>query len=286
MPRITDHASRATLRQAQGRQRHAPRSSPRLRVGLAWLCVLVSLAGCGTTRWTDTKRTATEQMLISDAIDRAVSRIDFRILAGKDVYLDTSFLGETVDKEYLTGTLRQQMVSSGCILKEKREQAAFIVEARAGTVGTDHHDLLYGMPSINLPTFAAPVPGGARHAECLAGTCARPANGPTGDGQDRRVRLPSRDRRRGLAIGGRHRRRARPAICGSSAPGRSSGARSTTTRNSPATTSTCHWSPIRQRPTARRFPSASRSSECSTPRAHSPPSRPHPRSAQIIRSKC
>jgi hypothetical protein len=151
MQRTTDHASRATD--------HAPRSSPRLLVGLVWLCVLVSLAGCGTTRWTDTKRTATEQMLVSDAIDRAVSRIDFRILAGKDVYLDTSFLGETVDKEYLTGTLRQQMVSSGCILKEKREQAAFIVEARAGTVGTDHHDLLYGMPSINLPTFAAPVPG-------------------------------------------------------------------------------------------------------------------------------
>jgi hypothetical protein len=123
------------------------------------LSLLLALAGCGTTRWTDTKRTATEQMLISDAIDRAVSRIDFRILAGKDIFLDTAYLGETVDKEYLTSTLRQQMVSSGCILKEKREQASFIVEARAGTVGTDRHDLLYGMPSISLPTFSAPVAG-------------------------------------------------------------------------------------------------------------------------------
>jgi hypothetical protein len=128
---------------------------------LVWLAPLVAvwLSGCGTTRWTDTRRTATEQMLISDAIDRAVSRIDFRLLAGKEIYLDTSFLGEAVDKEYLTSTLRQQMVSNGCVLKEKREQAAFIVEVRAGAIGTDRHDLLYGVPGFNLPTFSGPVPG-------------------------------------------------------------------------------------------------------------------------------
>ena len=126
-----------------------------------WICPLLALCltGCGTTRWTDTKRTATEQMLVSDAIDRAVSRIDFRLLAGKSVFLDTSYLGDTVDKEYLTSTLRQQMVCSGCVLKEKRDQATFIVEARAGSVGTDRHDLLYGIPAISLPTFSAPVGG-------------------------------------------------------------------------------------------------------------------------------
>ncbi len=140
-----------------------------LRRLLLCLVALVSLAGCGTTRWTDTKRTATEQLLVSDAIDRAVSRIDFRILAGKDVYLETAYLGETVDKEYLTSTLRQQMVSSGCILKEKREQAAFIVEVRAGTVGTDRHDLLYGMPSMSLPTFSAPVAGSTSNPQQPSG---------------------------------------------------------------------------------------------------------------------
>lgn len=125
---------------------------------IVWLAPLAAvwLAGCGTTRWTDTRRTATEQMLVSDAIDRAVSRIDFRLLAGKEIFLDTAFLGETVDKEYLTSTLRQQLVSSGCILKEKREQAAFVVEARSGTIGTDRHDLLYGIPGFSLPTFSAP----------------------------------------------------------------------------------------------------------------------------------
>ena len=46
---------------------HSPRSLFNLAALLA-----TALAGCGTTRSTDTGRTATEQLLISDAIDRAV----------------------------------------------------------------------------------------------------------------------------------------------------------------------------------------------------------------------
>ncbi len=122
--------------------------------------LLSGLAGCGTTRWTDTKRTATEQLLVSDAIDRAVSRIDFGLLAGKEVFLDVAYLGDAVDKEYLTSALRQQMVGNGCVLKDKRDLADFIIEARAGAVGTDRHDLLYGVPALSLPTFSS-VPAGA-----------------------------------------------------------------------------------------------------------------------------
>ena len=96
-------------------------------------------------------RTATEQMLISDAIERSVSRIDFRILDGQSVYLDTTFMSGVVDKDYLMSTLRQHMVASGCTIKDRKDEADFIVEARAGAVGTDRHDLLFGMPSVNLP---------------------------------------------------------------------------------------------------------------------------------------
>src|SRR5262245_47668691 len=102
-------------------------------VRLALILVLaLCIVGCGTTRWTDTSRTATEQLLISDAIDRSVSRIDFHVLAGQNVYLDTAFLNGVVDKEYLVSTLRQHMLSSGCTMKERKDDADFIVEARAG----------------------------------------------------------------------------------------------------------------------------------------------------------
>jgi len=56
-----------------------------VRIGrlLSILLLAATWAGCGTTRFTDTARTATEQLLITDSIDRAVSRLDFRSLAGK-----------------------------------------------------------------------------------------------------------------------------------------------------------------------------------------------------------
>jgi len=111
------------------------------------------LAGCGTTRWTDTKRSATEQLLISDAMDRAVSRLDLRALAGKEVFLDTAPLKQVTDQAYLSSSLRQHLLASGCLLRDKREEAEYIVEARAGTIGTDHHDVLFGVPATNIPSY-------------------------------------------------------------------------------------------------------------------------------------
>ncbi|MEX0938177.1 MAG: DUF6655 family protein [Pirellulales bacterium] len=122
------------------------------------LLAAIALCGCGTTRWTDTSRTATEQLLISDAIDRAVQEIDFNILTGQDIFLETKNLNGVTDQGYLIGTLRQHMLASGCILKEKREDATYVVEPRVGAVGTDRHDLLYGLPATNLGAVV-PIPG-------------------------------------------------------------------------------------------------------------------------------
>mgnify|MGYP007061968005 FL=1 len=110
----------------------------------------LSAAGCGTTRWTDSKRTATEQMLVSDAVERAVATIDMRPLAGYSVFLDTSFLDDVTDSKYLTSTLRHQLLASGCRLAASRDTAEVVVEARAGALGTDRSDLLIGIPATNV----------------------------------------------------------------------------------------------------------------------------------------
>jgi hypothetical protein len=117
-------------------------------------------AGCGTTRSTDTTRTATEQLLISDAIDRAVQTVNLQTLAGQSVYLDDSRLGDVVDRNYLISTLRQHLLASGCALRAERDQADYVVEARAGAIGTDRNDLLFGVPSMNVPQIlpVQPVP--------------------------------------------------------------------------------------------------------------------------------
>ena len=136
-----------------------------LRCKFVLTCVAVAivgplLAGCGTTRSSDTIRTATEQLLISDAIDRAVQTVNFEPLRGQTVFLDDQRLADVVDRNYLVSTLRQHLLASGCLLRDKRDDADFVVEARAGAVGTDRNDLLFGVPSMNVPQIMPlqPVP--------------------------------------------------------------------------------------------------------------------------------
>ena len=115
----------------------------------------MTLLGCGTTRWTDTGRAATEQLLISDAMDRAVSRLDFRALAGRDVFVDTTHIKGVTDSEYLISTLRQHMLATGCILRDTKDTADYVAEVRVGAVGTDRNEMMFGIPSVSIPV---PVP--------------------------------------------------------------------------------------------------------------------------------
>ncbi|MEX0679094.1 MAG: DUF6655 family protein [Pirellulales bacterium] len=130
-----------------------------------WLYALLfawsAAAGCGTTKWSDSPRTATEQLLISDAVDRAVSEIDFNAMVDRSVYLDTRFIAQTLDQNYVTSTLRQHMLASGCIIKDKAEEADYVVEVRTGSLGTNRNDVLLGMPATNIPTAGFTPTGSA-----------------------------------------------------------------------------------------------------------------------------
>src|SRR5437879_2906368 len=97
------------------------------------VCVAaLPLAGCGTTRSSDTNRTATEQLLVSDAVDRAVQSLQVQTLSGQTVYLDETKLNTVVDKDYLISSLKQHLLANGCLLRDRKDEAEFVVEARAG----------------------------------------------------------------------------------------------------------------------------------------------------------
>jgi hypothetical protein len=107
-------------------------------------------SGCGTTKQAE----ATQQLLSSDAVDRAVAMIDFSPLEGQKVHFDAKFLLDYkgigfVNSNYVISSLRQQMFAAGCLLQEKPEDADYIVEARMGTLGNDEHNIVYGIPANN-----------------------------------------------------------------------------------------------------------------------------------------
>jgi hypothetical protein len=124
------------------------------RLAALSLFALFTAIGCGTTRTSNTARTATEQLLISDAVDRTVQQINFKVLAGEAVFFDTAQMGDVVDKGYVISCMRQHLLASGCIMKDKKEDATFVIEPRVGVVGTDNHDLMFGIPAFSVPQLA------------------------------------------------------------------------------------------------------------------------------------
>ena len=117
---------------------------------------LIFAAGCGTTKFSDTTRTATEQLLISSAMEDAVDEFNFYPLSGRKVFMKSDGVSAT-DKDYLLTILRQQLAANGVLLKEKQEDADYILEVATGTVGTDRYELIYGTKETTVASF---LPGG------------------------------------------------------------------------------------------------------------------------------
>jgi hypothetical protein len=126
-----------------------PRFSLALRL-LSVALVMAACAGCGKAMWSDSKRAATQQLLVSDAIERTVMKLDLQPLAGRKVFLETTVLSDVDDAPYLAATLEHQMLDCGCILAEKREDAEIVLQARAGALGTDRNEVLIGIPATHL----------------------------------------------------------------------------------------------------------------------------------------
>lgn len=128
-------------------------------IRIVWIFGLVGLVGCGTTRTTDTTRAATEMLLVSQAVDKAVGQIDFTPMKGKAVFLDVAMIDKaTVDKGYVISSLRQQLLASGALVMSEKKESIYVVEARVGAVGTDRHTLLFGTPQMAVPAVIPGVP--------------------------------------------------------------------------------------------------------------------------------
>ena len=131
------------------------------RLGLVLL--LCSAAGCvNKQRMTEPTRSVGEQLLFSTAIDRALLELDLEAigrLKGFKVYLSTVYL-QTLDQEYLVGSLRDLLLSSGVLVVDDIAQAQIIVEVRSGANSLDSATVTAGIAedqALPNPVTGAPV---------------------------------------------------------------------------------------------------------------------------------
>lgn len=118
--------------------------------GMMLLATVVVISGCATTATSNTARTAKEQMLLSNAVDQSLNKVDFTPMYNQKVFVEEKFL-ECVDKPYVVGSIRHRVLRSGGVLVDKAEDATIVMEMRSGGVGTDTAESYLGTPEIALP---------------------------------------------------------------------------------------------------------------------------------------
>jgi hypothetical protein len=142
------------------------RTPKAIALAVVFACSL--LPGCGSTK----QNVATEQLLMSNAVDATVAKLDFSPLTMHKVYLDTTYVNKpaivasptqqpmAIDSNYLISSIRQQMFAAGVQLVDTKDEADIIAEPRVGALGLDGHDVTYGMPASSaLSTASSAVAG-------------------------------------------------------------------------------------------------------------------------------
>ncbi len=123
-----------------------------------WVLVALALliAGCSTTRVTQTARSGYEQRLLVRSLERAVSRLDLSRHAGKRVTLDLYAL--TPDQAFAKEFVASLLDARGVEVISDAKKADLRLKIFATVLGVDRDEVLLGIPALVAPVVAVPIP--------------------------------------------------------------------------------------------------------------------------------
>jgi hypothetical protein len=132
------------------------RHATAIRLLAAALLPALALEGCAAERSSEPKSTATEQLLISTAIDHVIDQLKPSVPGGTKVFVDSQYFDTTPSDEilypkYAIGAVRDRLLKQGAHLVDDRRDADIVVEPRTGGQSIDHDTFLVGIPSFNVP---------------------------------------------------------------------------------------------------------------------------------------
>jgi len=122
-------------------------------VGAALLLVL-SMA-CTTVRITATERSSVEQRLLVRSLERAAARLDKRPFLDRRVRVELT--GLTSDQTFARDFLRVRLEARG-IRVTTGPDADLTLRVFATALAVDTADTLFGVPSMQVPVLAVPIP--------------------------------------------------------------------------------------------------------------------------------
>ena len=111
---------------------------------------------CTTTRVTATERSSIEQRLLVRSLERAAVRLDTASLAGQRVKIDLFTL--TNDAFFAREFLRARLETRGVRFVGPGDEADVTIQMFAAALAVDTADTLLGIPAMQAPVLAVPIP--------------------------------------------------------------------------------------------------------------------------------
>ena len=142
-------------------------------LSLAVAALTLTLSACASTTESNTGRTATEQLLLARASDKAVEGLVLPLPLGASVFVDDAyFQGEGT--RYAVSAIRSGISDAGFSLARNKDEANAVFEIRAGALSLEQMRRVFGIPE----TFFIDRDGTVRSRQV----------GPvTEEGMDRRI---------------------------------------------------------------------------------------------------
>ena len=110
--------------------------------------LLLGAIGCASTSRVSSPRTAWEQILSTEAIDRAMAQLEWPELPGRTVFvsLGAPYEGATApsDREYLQRNIQVALADRGALIVTEFDQAELTLTVLVGAVGLDIGERFFG----------------------------------------------------------------------------------------------------------------------------------------------
>ena len=117
---------------------------------LAALGLTLLLGACASTSETNPSRTATEQLLVARAADRAVEGLTLPIPSGSQVFVDASYF-QAENAAYAISAIRNALSDAGYALAPSKAEADAVFELRAGALSLEQMRRVFGIPEMRIP---------------------------------------------------------------------------------------------------------------------------------------
>jgi len=129
-----------------------------LNLGALSCLVLLATMGCSFSRTITTPRSGWNQILATEAVDRALKQLDWPAVEGKTVYVQIGPPGDALDPVYLRRAVEVTLAEKGARIAGELEQADHVLSCLVGALGLDIGGRYLGLEGTNSGLIPFTIP--------------------------------------------------------------------------------------------------------------------------------